>query len=232
MPPQLLAALPLLLASPPARADLVVPSLQVSPPAPKLAAMIAEASGDPYALPGLRFTFVVSVDGTEKARRTHTWCPQDGLVEVRTGDQATRISAVDGSPVDGSSAEAAEQAWGAFINDQYWLLAPSKVMDEGVQRRLGTEPWSLALEFDGVGLTPGDRYELRVGQNDLLVRRWSFTLQSGRTGEFAWRQYEQVGPLHLSTARVALDGSKAFIRFTDLAALDRCPLTPQAQPTP
>ena len=34
------------------------------------------------------------------------------------------------------SSEEAAKAWGWFINDSYWLLVPSKLMDEGVNREL------------------------------------------------------------------------------------------------
>lgn len=225
--------LPLLLAlSAPASADLVTPSLPSPPPtAERLAALVAQAAGDPYQLAGLRFTFLVMVDDQEKARRTHTWCPQAGLVQVESDGATTLISAVDGSPVDGADPAAAEAAWGAFINDQYWLLAPSKVRDAGVTRTLGDADWTLDLAFEGVGLTPGDRYSLRVNPKTHRVIEWRFVLQSGREGHFLWRQWKEVGGLAVSTARVSPDGGPAIL-FPTVEVLDSCPLVtaPTAPP--
>lgn len=205
----------------PALADLVVlPTVTES--ADALAARVAAASGDPYREVALAFTFVVTADGQEKARRRHIWCPQAGRVEVRQGERADRISAVDGSPIGDTPADQAQSAWGAFINDSYWLLAPSKVMDVGVVRSLDAGG-RLALAFAGVGLTPGDRYLLDVDRDTDQVWRWSYTLQSGRTGEWRWEGWQQVGGLHLSTLRVAEQGD-ATIRFEEVQALASCPL--------
>lgn len=207
----------------PARADVVLPR-SVAASADALANRVAAASGNPYREAALAFTFVVTAEGQEKARRKHTWCPQAGLVEVQREARTDRISAVDGAPVGDTPPEEAKAAWGAFINDGYWLLAPSKVMDPGVVRSLDAEG-RLALAFQGVGLTPGDQYLLEVDSASGLVRSWEYTLQSGRTGAWSWEGWQEVGGLHLSTLRVAREGD-ASIRFEQVTALPTCPLLP------
>lgn len=187
-----------------------------------LARRLVAATGDPYTLPALRFTFVVTADGVEKARRTHTWCPQAGLVEVALPDGAVRISASDGSPLPGTDADRAATAWQAFINDSYWLLAPAKVLDPGVRRTVDDQG-RLVLQFDGVGLTPGDRYVLTVDPDDGHLAHWDFTLQSGRRGSFDWADPIEVGGLHLSPRRTSTDG-RTTISFEDLEAPPTCPL--------
>lgn len=203
-----------------ARADVLVPE-----PAewePELARRVAEAAGDPYAEQYLAFTFVVISDGQEKVRRSHRWCPQAGRVQVRTDDTTTTVSAVDGSALDAATGEqAAAEAWGAFINDGYWLLAASKVLDPGVKR--STDGNRLSLSFDGVGLTPGDRYTLTVQEQTGLVTRWDFVLESGREGHFSWEDYQQHGGLMLSTRRVSDQGSFE-IRFEGIQVGASCPL--------
>lgn len=210
---------PLLLAAflPAAHADVILPPRE--PPA--LAQRVQQAAGDPYAEAFLAFTFVVTTDGQEQVRRTHRWCPKAGIVEVETAEGKTRISAVDGSPLEGASLEAADKAWGRFVNDSYWLLAPSKVLDPGV-RAEAVGPDRLDLRFDGVGLTPGDRYSLTVDA-DGHVSAWSFVLQSGRTGSFRWEEGRPLGGLYLSALRVSEDGSTS-IRFQDLQVGPACPL--------
>ena len=204
-----------------ARADDALP-LPEDTDSDALAHKVATAAGDPYAEHFLAFTFVVISDGQEKVRRSHRWCPQAGKVEVRTGDTATLVSSVDGRALDPSaSQQAASEAWGAFINDSYWLLAPSKVLDPGVQRSVAGD--TLSLSFQGVGLTPGDRYTLTVQPQTGLVSRWDFTLEGGREGHLSWEDYQQHGGLMLSTRRISDRGSFE-VRFEDLSVADRCPL--------
>lgn len=206
----------------PAHADLVRPDLELPDDPDALAELVARRAGDPYAESLLAFTFVVVADGVEKARRSHRWCPQAGKVEVRVGDRVTVISAVDGRALDATTDEAAaSEAWSAFVNDGYWLLAPSKVLDPGVRR--SRQGQALLLSFDGVGLTPGDRYTLGIDPQTRLVTRWDYVLQSGREGHFAWQDHRRVGGLMLSTLRVSDDGSFQ-IRFEDVSVGETCPL--------
>lgn len=62
-------------------------------------------------------------------------------------------------------AEWLKRAYGAWINDAYWLVMPYKLQDPGVnlshdgeEELDGAVYDKLLLFFDGVGLTPGDRY--------------------------------------------------------------------------
>lgn len=178
------------------------------PPVPKhpLAHRVAERAGDPYREPGLLFTFVVG----DRPVRTHRWDIPGGKVEVTwTGPEGT-CTVVTTVPYAGDD-PLQQEAWAGFVNDQYWLLAPAKVLDPGVI--LGGEGDTLTLTFAGVGLTPGDRYTLTVDPATGDVTAWSFTLQSGRTGSYAWSPTVPVGGLRLSLERTASDRT---IRFTDV----------------
>lgn len=201
-----------------------------------LAKNVVEATGDPTELDKLAFTFVVEKGGEEVASRRHIWQPQAGKLEVKAGEQTINLANLHDHDLSKladdpkanaetwkkvapeSSPEEAAKAWAWFVNDSYWLLVPSKLFDPGVNRKLD-EQGRLVLTFGDVGLTPGDRYMMTVDRDDWRVERWDFVLESGRKGGFAWSDYQKVGPLTLSTKRVADDGN-FVIRFENVVASD------------
>ena len=96
---------------------------------------------------------------------------------------------VGGEP---ASAEALEKllesgyAW--WVNDSYWLLMPYKMRDDGVVlTHAGLEAnqggtWDkVLLTFEGVGLTPKDKYWVFVNRKTGLVDRWEFVLKGADT---------------------------------------------------
>ncbi|MCB9794277.1 MAG: hypothetical protein H6741_16305 [Alphaproteobacteria bacterium] len=196
----------------------VIPLEPYVPPATAdaAAALIAGHCGDIYGVQELAFTFVVVKEGEEVARRRHVWHPQAGDVTVSwEGFEATLRSVYPMEGAEGVSAEDVDQAHGAFINDAYWLMAPCKVLDPGVNRSLDDQG-RLVLSFEGVGRTPGDVYRMSYDPNSGEVGRWDFTLQSGREGAFTWEAYQQVGPLRLATLHKATEGD-FVIRFEDVS---------------
>jgi hypothetical protein len=180
-----------------------------------LAERVAAACGPLDDLTGLRFTFVATAAGEEKARRSHDWQPATGTLTVTGGGRTVALTITDGQPhSDTASAEDVAQAWAWFTNDSYWLLAPCKVLDPGVIAQADGDV--LALRFEGVGLTPGDTYRLEVDGSG-RVTGWSFVLQSGRTGSFDWTDPVRRGPLSLSLTRTAREDD-FVIRFEDVTA--------------
>lgn len=206
--------------------------------ADQVAAMLTEATGAPRDVDKLAFTFVVEAGGEQKVSRRHVWWPKKGRLKVTHGEKTVEFENLhqhDPSKLVRSPTEHAEtwqaiapevkpamaaRAWSWFINDSYWLLAPAKVMDPGVNRALD-DRGRLVLTFGDVGLTPGDTYRLTFDRERGVVTRWDFKLQSGREGAFRWTGYEQFGPLTLSTRRVSTggpegDGGKTEIRFENI----------------
>jgi len=197
-----------------------------------LAARVVQASGDLYQLNRLTFTFVVESAGQEKLRRTHSRDWSAGTVLVELDGRSVQLQGLH--HIDPSLAVAdpdahaevwstvapdvppatAAHAWSTWINDSYWLLAPAKVLDDGVLRSLDAEG-NLVLRFDGVGVTPGDTYALTVDAQTERVTHWTFTLQNGRKGTFAWSEYTAIGPLVLSMHRANAAGD-FVIRFADV----------------
>jgi hypothetical protein len=187
-----------------------------------LAALVLSRIGNPLAEPGLAFDFVVG-----SMRRTHRWDIPNGRAEVSWTQEGKACRATVPLGYTGDD-PIARDAWAAFVNDQYWLLAPAKVADPGVVRTAdGTD---LRLFFEGVGLTPGDRYRFRTTpEGD--VSGWDYVLQSGRSAAWTWSPPVAVGGLRLSLERVSGDRT---IRFEHVVSapqkLDEAP--PACTPVP
>ena len=178
-----------------------------------LAQQIAARCGDPYAQTEIAFTFVVRRDDKEVARRQFEWQPQADTLTVRMGDKTVRFTDLSAKLAPDAPAQDKDDAWAAFVNDSYWLLAPCKVLDPGVSRTLDAQG-RLGLAFHQVGLTPGDRYWLTADPAGDLTG-WNYTLESGNEGHWLWAPPQAFGGLRLSLERTK-QGTPAVIRFEDV----------------
>lgn len=193
--------------------------------------------------PYLRFTFAVETpEGTQVAGR-HLWDRTTGdyRVEWTGGEDSSYVAIINvrdvenedpggeaylnGTQLEGSEAEEARrEAYGRFINDSYWLLAPLKTFDPGVNRSYLPDSSTadhdvLHLSFGEVGLTPGDEYWLYVSTETGQLDRWAFHLQSmpdeAPPQEFRWTEYKTLqtpdGPVKLSTRKAAVGGETAIL---------------------
>ena len=188
--------------------------------ADSVAFRVLEASGGERALrslPHLRFNF--GVEG--RPPRKHLWKPSTGdyRLEYTRNDtdfvvlfnvQTQEGTAFRNGEVSPNSAALVERAYGAFINDTYWLMMPTKMLDPGVRRSLVPDSSSathdvLRLTFQDVGLTPGDTYYVWVNKNSGMVDRWHYVLQSGSEQACDWESYEELegpeGPVRLSSRK-------------------------------
>src|SRR5258708_3439693 len=109
----------------------------------------------------LAFTFVVRDGGELKVSRQHLWNIKAGTDTVSVGEKSTTVNIAKPDMDDPAKVE----AFKAWTNDSYWLLAPLKLFDMGVTREaLGRREVAgktyevLQLSFQGVGMTPRDRY--------------------------------------------------------------------------
>ena len=172
--------------------------------ADSLAWDITQASGGLDAwdkLPALRFDWAVGNDSAESFRTHHLWNKAADLyrVEWPVGEDSILVAvfspstfdpeapegqvALNGDTLSGNEKrERLADAHGRYINDSYWLLAPLKVLDRGVRRELAPDSGHgvLALSFEGVGLTPGDRYWIESDPETSLMTGWTYVLEGSQ----------------------------------------------------
>ncbi|MFN3597063.1 MAG: hypothetical protein ACK41D_07305 [Rubricoccaceae bacterium] len=204
-----------------------------------LARRIADASGGLAAwnaLDVLRFDFVVLRDTAEAMRARHLWDRRANRyrVEWPAGRDSTVVAvfdpgtfnaeapagqaAINGAPLSGEALAARlAQGYRRFINDTYWLLAPLKTRDPGVTRALApdsatADTEALALAFEGVGLTPGDRYWLHADRASGRLVAWTYLLQGDSVAvRWTWDDPAELparrGALRLPARKTRADGA-------------------------
>ena len=208
-------------------------------PADSMAWRVAEGAGGLRAwnaLPGVAFEWAVVVDSAERVRTRHVWDKQEDRVrsEWRIGADSVAVAvydlgdfdpeapgglaAINGHQLTGAqAAERLVEAHGRFVNDSYWMLAPLKVLDPGVRRAVERRDGfdRLALSFDGVGLTPGDRYWIEVDDVTGSMTGWTYLLE-GSDAEAGW---DWVEPLQLDTPEGPLSFARMKVNREDGAAI-------------
>lgn len=168
-------------------------------------------------------------------RRQHAWDRWTGLHrvegETEEGESYLVIHDLDtregrawvaGEEVTGDrAAELLENAWGAWVNDVYWLLMPTKLRDPGVtlthegHRELdGTEYEVLHLSFENVGLTPGDQYWAYVHPETGQMDYWAFRLESmppdAEPVLWRWSDWQDYGGVRLASRREQVGGERVL----------------------
>ncbi len=114
-----------------------------------------------------------------------------------------------------------------WINDSYWLVMPYKLKDSGVTltwiredtTMSGINSDVLELQFEGVGVTPDNKYEVWVDTSSKLVRQWAYyeydTL--GDPGFMRpWDEWEKYSDIMLS-------GNRGNQSLEDIMVLDEVP---------
>lgn len=155
-------------------------------------------------------------------RRRHLWDRARGLDRVETEDGTVAVVDVDsgeGRAWRGGRELAGEELAGvldgarrAWINDAYWLVMPYKLKDSGVtlgwvgETKLPGDRVAdvLSLTFEGVGVTPENRYEVAVARVTHLVEQWSFFADAeDAEPRFTtpWSGWERHGAILLSGGR-------------------------------
>jgi hypothetical protein len=203
-----------------------------------------------------QFDFVVVKEGKPVARFSHVWDRYTGDYRLSGIDKAgapytvyfnvnTKAGKafVNGRPADAEKqGQLLENAYGRFINDTYWLLAPWKIFDPGVHLAYdGERPCPgggvcdvLKLSFDNVGMTPKDIYWLWVTRDGRHMVQWQYVL--GGADEppttAAWKDWQNMGGLALSLDK-PMSGKPFEIKFEKVAvssARDDSLLAPPAAP--
>ena len=190
----------------------------------------------------LRFDFAVERGGETLMRRAHTWDRRSGSYRVEATDEEGRPVVVlmnlhtrqgkawvAGEPASAEALEALlESGYAWWTNDSYWLLMPYKMRDDGVvltdagleAGQSGT--WEkVLLTFEGVGLTPKDKYWVFVNRKTGLVDRWEFVLKGADTPPVPWNWsgWKPYGSIQLADERVnPNDGRRIHFPVLDVPA--------------
>lgn len=200
------------------------------PEAAALAARVLDAMGGEEAWAQarfLRFGFA--------GRRQHAWDRATGMhrVEGQTQEGESYVAIqdldsregevwLDGERATGErAAELLENAYGAWVNDTYWLLMPTKLRDPGVTlthhgtREIeGTAYEVLHLSFAGVGLTPGDQYWAYVHPETGLMEYWAFLLESMEPDAepvlWRWTGWQEHAGIRLAGRREQVGGERVL----------------------
>lgn len=171
----------------------------------------------------LKFTFNVARDGKVVASRAWKWEPAKQRVTRTIGDQShtyTRDKMADADiPVDRQ-----------FINDSFWL-SPAlhlswagegvAVEDKGeVDLPIGEgKAHLLTMTYPAKGgYTPGDAYDLYLGDNDLIVA-WNYRAGNNSKPSMTttFEDYISAGPLQIAREHRTHDGGFRLF-FTEVTA--------------
>lgn len=222
--------------------------------ADSVAMRLYDALGGPEVwqqLPYLRFNFAVDrgQGAPPQVVARHLWDRSSGAYRLEwspRGDTARYVALFNAAEAadslsgevyrSGAAVGAAlrdtllQEAYTRYINDTYWLLAPVKLFDPGVNLAYAADSSTaetdvLRVSFGGVGLTPGDRYWFYVDKETGRLRRWAFVLEGSEPGSapraFDWTEYREMdtpaGRAVVATRKASAAGPAAIL--TDAVAM-------------
>ncbi len=118
-------------------------------------------------------------------------------------------------------------AYRNWINAGYWLMLPFKLKDSGVtlgykgeeMMSNGEKAHVLTLQFENVGLTPGNGYDVYVSTERNLVEQWSFYARAdSEEPNFirTWEGYKSYGGIMLADTRVDVTDPSNVRTLTNL----------------
>jgi hypothetical protein len=135
------------------------------------------------------------------ASAEHRWDVAAQTDHVKWKDKDVTVNLVE--PASDENSKAAFARW---VNDSYWLLAPLKLKDrgvnlatEGAKEMDGAKREVLRLSFGKVGLTPNDQYRLYIDPATKLVSSWDYMPKPGESMHGTWKDYQESGGLKLAT---------------------------------
>jgi hypothetical protein len=136
-------------------------------------------------------------------KRTHLWDRERNFDLYREGtrevllriDDKTGVVRDNGVVVSGDGAATAlEDAWAAWINDSFWLNAPVKCFDDGVERSVvhDKDGDHLLVAYTSGGKTPGDAYLWDIGNDKPTAwHMWTHVIPIGGVTA-SWEGWEQL----------------------------------------
>ena len=175
---------------------------------PQLAIDVWKASGgENWAkVKEVNFTFAVEDAGKALFSAQHKWNVAARTDDVNWTDKQGKDHNVTVNLATPAQDEEAKAAYGRWVNDSYWLLAPLKIRDAGVKVQSngtkdlnGANCETLQLSFEKVGLTPTDQYVFYIDPQTKLPRAWDYMPSSGKGMQATWEKFQNFGGLNLAT---------------------------------
>lgn len=169
----------------------------------------------------LEFSFVVEEPGKPAPllEARHVWDLANQKATVTWRGKTVTVSLQDPTTYAEGDGKAAYARW---VNDTYWLLAPFKLRDPGLTVTAGgrktvdgTEYETLELSYQGVGLTPGDKYTWYIDPKSKLLVRWDYRPNAEKTVSSPRTDFVTVGGMKFSTRHPFTD---KVIVFRDVKA--------------
>lgn len=208
----------------PARVAYELPPIETR--ADSIAHRIMEAHGgvDTWrAIRYVRFDFGFEDDAGKRVSRRHLWDRFENRyrVEWQAGRDSTAVVIFDtdtregeafiaGEPVADSLERALlERGYGSYINDTYWLMAPMKLLDPGVNRSYVPDSSGAGYEvitttYEGVGLTPDDQFWFWMDTESGMLDRWAYLLQGRKDQAPTMWNWEECEPFETEAGTVRL----------------------------
>ncbi len=124
-----------------------------------------------------------------------TW--EENKVLLNLSDLSTSTVEVGGVKQKGETRKKlTDEAWSFFCNDSFWVIAPTKVFDEGVKRsivELEDGSKGLMVTYGSGGVTPGDSYLWILDENGLpkSYKMWVEIIPVGGL-EATWADWEKM----------------------------------------
>jgi plastocyanin len=154
----------------------------------------------------VHFTFAVEQDGKQLFSAQHVWNVAAGKDEVKWKDKEGKDHQVTADLVTPASDGEEKAGYARWVNDSYWLLAPLKIRDRGVNVEAGGPKdlngvtyETVRLKFDSVGLTPTDQYIFYIDPKTKLPVAWDYVPESGKGMQATWEKFQSFGGLNLAT---------------------------------
>jgi hypothetical protein len=160
----------------------------------------------------VRFDFGFDDDEGKRVARSHLWdrFANRYRVEWQTGADSTVVALFDTDTREGEAylngvelpdsleRRYVERAYEMFINDTYWLMAPMKLLDPGVERAYVPDSSSadyavITTTYHDVGLTPDDQFWFWMDRQTGMLDHWAYQLQGRKNRPptmWNWRECE------------------------------------------
>ena len=179
-------------------------------------------------------------------RRLHVWDKWTGNVRVESKDLVIlmNLNTREGSVFRNGEAitdvdtlrEKLQFGYEAWVNDSYWMFLPFKLKDSGVTLKYigedtlrGGRPADvIQLTFEGVGVTPENKYHVYIDRQNQRLSQWDFFSSfSDDQPRFTtpWANWQKFGAILLSDDR-------GRNKHTDIAVFDSLPAKVFTSPAP